>query len=304
MARRLPPLNAIRAFEAAARHLSFTKAAEELHVTQAAISHQVKALEGFLGLKLFARLNRALLLTDEGQLYLPTVRRAFDQLHEATNRLAGNQAQGKLTVTTMPSFASRWLVPRLGRFIRAYPEIDIRLAPSGELVDFVREDVDLGIRYGRGRYPGLRVDRLMSEDVFPVCSPALLQGQHPLREPSDLRYHILLHDDDHGDWRTWLLSAGVKDVDTHRGPVFTDSSMTIQAAVAGQGVALARGALAQDDLTSGNLVRAFKLSLPVEFAYYIVCPEQTADRPKVVAFREWLLNERRADGADSAGWRA
>lgn len=293
---RLPPLNAIRAFEAAARHLSFTKAAEELHVTQAAISHQVKALEQFLGLKLFQRLNRALLLTDEGQIYLPTVCRAFDQLHEASNRLAESQTRGKLTVTALPSFASRWLVPRLGRFIRAYPEIDIRLAPSGSLVDFVRQDVDVGIRYGRGRYPGLRVDRLMSEDVFPVCSPALLQGRHPLREPGDLRYHILMHDDGHGDWRTWLLSAGADDVDPHRGPVFTDSSMLIQAAVAGQGVALARGALALDDLTRGNLVRPFKLSLPVEFAYYIVCPEQTADRPKVVAFREWLLKEHRSSG--------
>lgn len=291
MTRRLPPLNAVRAFEAAARHLSFTKAAEELHVTQAAISHQVKSLETYLGLKLFRRLNRALVLTDEGQSYLPPVRRIFDQLYEATNRLSGHDAHGKLTISVLPSFAARWLVPRLGRFIAAHPEIDVRVAPSADLVNFAREDVDVGIRYGRGRYPGLRVDRLMTEDIFPVCSPALLRGPTPLKKPKDLKTHILLHDDDHGDWRTWLLAANAEAVDPTRGPVFTDSSMLIQAAVAGHGVALARGALVADDLGSGHLVRPFELSLPVEFAYYLVCPESIAGRPKVVAFREWLLQE-------------
>lgn len=288
---RLPPLNAVRAFEAAARHLSFTRAAEELHVTQSAISHQVKALEEHLGLKLFKRMNRALLLTDEGQEYLPTVRKVFDQLFEATRRLMEKEARGKLTVSVLPSFAARWLVPRLGRFVKSYPEIDVRLMPTGQLVDFVRDDVDVGIRYGRGRYPGLRVDRLMSEDVFPVCSPALLQGNKAIKKPGDLKHHVLMHDDGHGDWRTWLLSAGVKDVDPARGPMFTDSSMLLQAAVAGQGVALARSALAADDLANGNLVRPFELSLPVEFAYYIVCPEETANLAKVSAFREWLLEE-------------
>lgn len=291
MVQRLPPLNAVRAFEAAARHLSFTKAAKELHVTQSAISHQVKLLEEYLGLKLFRRLNRALVLTDEGQLYLPPVIRVFDQLHEATKRLTDNEARGRLTISVLPSFAARWLVPRLGQFIKNYPELDVRLAPSLELVDFTRDDVDLGIRYGRGRYPGLRVDRLMTEDVFPVCSPELLNGDHPLKQPKDLKHHILMHDDEHGEWRTWLLSAGVDNVDPTRGPTFTDSSMLIQAAVAGQGVALARGALAADDLASGALIRPFTLSLPVEYAYYIVCPEDTADRPKIAAFREWLLQE-------------
>ncbi|MDJ0955391.1 MAG: transcriptional regulator GcvA [Arenicellales bacterium] len=293
MAQRLPPLNALRAFEAAARHLSFTKAAEELYVTQSAISHQVKLLEDYLGIKLFRRLNRALVLTDEGQLYLPPVMRVFDQLHEATKRLTENEARGRLTVSVLPSFAARWLVPRLGQFIKTYPELDVRVAPSLELVDFARDDVDLGIRYGRGRYPGLRVDRLMTEDVFPVCSPELLKGDQPLQQPQDLKHHVLMHDDEHGEWGTWLLSAGVKDIDPTRGPTFTDSSMLIQAAVAGQGVALARGALAADDLASGALVRPFTLSLPVEYAYYIVCPEETADRPKVAAFREWLLQEAR-----------
>ena len=291
MARRLPPLNAVRAFEAAARHLSFTKAAKELHVTQAAISHQVKALEAYLGLKLFRRLNRALVLTEEGQTYLPPVKRIFDHLYDATRRLTENEARGKLTVSVIPSFAARWLVPRLGRFREAQPDIDVRVAPSGHLVDFAREDVDVGIRYGRGHYPGLRVERLMTEDILPVCSPALLKGSRPLKRPSDLRHHTLLHDEGHAEWRTWLLAAGVDDVDATRGTVFTDSGMLIQAAAAGQGVALARGALAADDLASGRLVRPFDFNLPAEFAYYIVCPEATADQPKVVAFREWLLQE-------------
>ena len=291
MVERLPPLNAVRAFEAAARHLSFTRAAEELHVTQSAISHQVKALEEYLGLKLFHRLNRALVLSEEGREYLPTVRRVFDQLYEATKRLTESGGRGKLTVSALPSFAARWLVPRLGRFGKLYPDIDIRLMPTAQLVDFVRDEVDVGIRYGRGRYPGLRVDRLMDEDVFPVCSPVLLGGSHPLQTPADLKHHILMHDDGHGDWRTWLLSAGVSGVDPERGPIFTDSSMLLQAAVAGQGVALARGALARDDISSGTLVRPFSLSLPVEFAYYLVCPEASSDQPRIVAFRNWLLAE-------------
>jgi LysR family glycine cleavage system transcriptional activator len=291
MARRLPPLNAVRAFEAAARHLSFTKAAEELHVTQAAISHQVKALEEYLGLKLFRRLNRALVLTEEGQTYLPPVKRIFDQLYDATRRLSENEARGRLTVSVLPSLAARWLVPRLGRFRQAHPDIDVRIAPATHLVDFAREDVDVGIRYGRGRYPGLRVDRLMSEDIMPVCSPALLTGPKPLQQPGDLKYYTLLHDEGHGDWRTWLLAAGVEDVDATRGTVFMDSSMLIEAAATGQGVALARGALAADDLASGRLVRPFDFNIPAEFAYYVVCPKATADQPKVVAFREWLLKE-------------
>ncbi|MFC1681912.1 transcriptional regulator GcvA [Pseudomonadota bacterium] len=300
MTQRLPPLNSIRAFEAAARHLSFTKAAEELHVTQSAVSHQIKALEEFLGLKLFRRLNRALILTDEGQEYLPTVRRAFDHLHEATRRLMENEARGKLTVSVLPSFAARWLVPRLGRFGKACPEIDIRLMPTADLVDFARDDVDIGIRYGRGRYPGMRVERLMEEDVFPVCSPELLNPPHPLQHPQDLQHHVLMHDDGHGDWRTWLLSSGVENVDPQRGPIFTDSSMLIQAAVAGQGVALARGALVQDDLDSGILVRPFELSLSVEFAYYLVCPEEVADQPKIAAFRDWIIKESSRYGLTSS----
>ena len=295
MSRRLPPLSALRAFEAAARHLSFTLAAKELHVTPAAISHQVKALEEYLGLPLFRRLTRALLLTDEGQAYLPGVRRAFDQLYDSTEQLLAKGVGGLLTVSVLPSFAARWLVARLGRFRELHPDIDVRVAPSAEMVDFTRDDVDMGIRYGKGQYPGLRCDRLMTEDIFPVCSPSLLTGPHPLAQLEDLAYHTLLHDDSYGDWRTWLLAAEVNNVDPARGPIFADSSLLIQAAVAGQGIALARGVLARDALNAGRLVRPFDLSLPTEYAYYVVCPESRADRPKVVAFREWLLAETRRE---------
>jgi LysR family glycine cleavage system transcriptional activator len=295
MARRLPPLNALRAFEAAARHLSFTRAAGELHVTQAAISHQVKALEEHLGRQLFRRMNRALLLTDDGQAYLPSVSRAFALLNEATNDLLTKQAPGPLTVSALPSFAARWLVPRLGRFRQVQPDIDLRIDPSTALSDFAAGDVDVAIRYGRGRYPGLRTDWLMTEDIFPVSSPALVEGPHPIREPRDLQHQVLLHDDGHGDWRTWLLAAGVENVDPARGPIFTDSSMLIQAAMAGQGIALARGVLAADELAAGRLVRPFTLSLPTEFAYYLVCPEHTAEHPKIAAFRDWLLSEAKGE---------
>lgn len=297
MARRLPPLNALRAFEAAARHLSFTRAAEELHVTQAAISHQVKALEEHLGRKLFRRLNRALLLSDDGQAYLPSVSRAFALLNDATRNLLERDAPGPLTVSALPSFAARWLVPRLGRFRQIHPDIDLRIDPSAALTDFASGDVDVGIRYGRGKYSALRADWLMTEDIFPVCSPALLSGEHPLRAPGDLEHQVLLHDDGHGDWRTWLLAAGVDRVDPTRGPIFTDSSMLIQAAMAGQGVALARGVLAADELAAGRLVRPFTLSLPTEYAYYLVCPQNTAEQPKIAAFRDWLLDEARREAS-------
>ena len=297
MARRLPPLNALRAFEAAARHLSFTRAAEELHVTQAAISHQVKALEEHLGRKLFRRLNRALLLTDDGQAYLPSVSRAFTLLNDATDNLLTKQAPGPLTVSALPSFAARWLVPRLGRFRQIRPDIDLRIDPSADLTDFAGGDVDVGIRYGRGKYPGMRADWLMTEDIFPVCSPSLLEGPHPLHDPGDPEHQVLLHDDGHGDWRTWLLAAAADRVDPTRGPIFTDSSMLIQAAMAAQGVALARGVLAADELAAGRLVRPFTLSLPTEYAYYLVCPVNTAEHPKIAAFRDWLLGEARRESS-------
>lgn len=293
MARFLPPLNALRAFEVAARLLSFTRAAAELNVTQAAVSHQIKALEERLGVTLFKRMNRTLLLTDAGQAYLPAVREAFDGLARATALLLKRDRTGALTVSVLPSFAAKWLVPRLGRFRDLHPEIDVRLSTDHHMVDLGRDDVDAAIRYGQGDYPGLECVRFLTEDVFPVCSPRLLKGTYPLKRPDDLRYHTLLHDDFRIDWRLWLLAAGVKDVDPDRGPAFTDSSMVVQAAVEGQGVALARSALADVDLASGRLVKPFDVSMPARWAYYFVCPVATRDNPKIVAFRDWLLAEAR-----------
>ncbi len=291
MARRLPPMNTLRAFEAAARHLSFTRAADELNVTQAAVSHQIKALEEAIGVRLFRRLNRAIRLTEEGQELLSAVQKALAHLADGMERLAAPGSAGPLTVSVLPSFAWKWLVPRLGRFRQRHPEIDVRVSPSIHLVDFRSDDVDVAIRYGRGEYPGLLSVRLMTEEIFPVCSPALLQAEQPLREPDDLRHHTLIHDDASVDWATWLKGVGAQGVDPRHGPYYTDSAMVLQAAVEGQGVALARGALAADDLAAGRLVRPFDITLPSEYAYYVVCPRPSADRPKIAVFRDWLLEE-------------
>jgi LysR family transcriptional regulator, glycine cleavage system transcriptional activator len=291
MSRSLPPLNALRAFEAAARHLSFTTAASELNVTQAAISHQIKALEERLGLKLFRRVGRNLLLSDAAQAYLPEIAAAFDRIAGATRRLHQYDAAGVLSATVLPSFAAKWLLPRLGRFRAAHPEIDLRISSSVETVDLMREDFDIALRAGSGDYPGMRADAILSESFFPVCSPALLAGPLPLRAADDLRHHTLLHDEPRDLWQLWFKMVGIADIDATRGPGFSDSGMLIWAAIEGQGVAIAKGTLAADDLRAGRLVRPFDQSMPADFSYWLVCPEASADRPKIVAFREWLLAE-------------
>ena len=292
MRRHLPPLNALRAFEAAARHLSFTRAAEELAVTQAAISHQVKALEEWLGVDLFIRRNRKLFLTEAGQAYLPPLTNAFNELDDATHRTTRVDSSGVLTVSVLPSFAAKWLVPRIGKFRERHPDIDILISPSEDLVQFDRDGVDVGVRHGSGGWPGLHSERFLTEELFPVCSPTLLDGPHPLRSPDQLRHHTLLHDDDpHGllDWNEWLRTIGVEGVDATRGPRFRDASHLIQSAIEGQGVALGRTALVAADLADGRLVRLFEISLPADHAYYVVMPEAWVDRPKVRAFKDWLL---------------
>ncbi len=295
MARRLPPLNALRAFEAAARHLSFTKAAEELFVTQAAISHQVKALEAALDLQLFRRLNRRLMLTDAGQLYLPALTEAFDAIDTATTRLRADENAGRLVVSVANSLAAKWLLPRLPRFRERHPEIEVEISAADRLVDFGRDNVDMAIRYGLGRYPGLRVDPLMKDTNFPVCSPGLLAGTVPLREPGDLRRHSLLHDNvstfDAPDWSKWLAAVGVTGVRADRGQRYSHSSLVIQAAIDGQGIALGRSTLVALDLEAGRLVQPFGPALPSRYACYVVSPPATAERPKIKAFREWLLDE-------------
>lgn len=295
MARRLPPLNAIRAFEAAARHLSFTKAAEELFVTQAAISHQIKGLEESLGVQLFRRFNRRLMLSDAGQAYLPPLSAAFDQIARATDRLCTAEETGSLKVSVLPSFAAKWLLPRLSCFRERHPDIDVLVSANNTLADFGRDGVDIAIRYGWGNYPGLIVEHFMDDVVFPVCSPKLLETGPPLREPADLKHHTLLHDptnsDESKDWDSWLKIAGVTGVDSSRGPGFTDASMVLQAAIEGQGVALGRSALMGNDLDAGRLVQPFGPSVPSPYRYFVVFPPSGAERPKVTAFHDWLFEE-------------
>ncbi|MDX2103336.1 MAG: transcriptional regulator GcvA [Alphaproteobacteria bacterium] len=292
MARRLPPLNALRAFEAAARHGSFTRAADELNVTQAAISHQVKGLEERLGVLLFRRLNRALILTDAGERYLPALREAFDLIASATDSLTKGEQARRLTVSVMPSFANKWLMPRLVRFQDLQPEIEVTVHASEKLVDFGSDGVDVAIRYGTGGWPGLRAIPFLSEDVFPVCAPGLAERTgRPLFLPEDLRHHTLLHDDISQDWAMWLRLTGVTGVSATRGLVFNHSNMVVDAAVAGMGVALARSALVHDDLKAGRLIRPFRLAIPAQNSYWIVCPEDTADLPKLQVFQTWLTDE-------------
>ncbi len=297
MADRLPSLNALRAFEAVARHLSVTEAAGELHVTPAAVSLQIKALEADLGAKLVRRAGRGLALTAAGRAGLADLGAGFDRLARAARAMRPGRGRQMLTVSVEPSFAATWLVKRLDAFKRAWPAIDVRIDASMDCADFARDGVDMAIRYGRGKYPGLHVVRLFDDEVFPVCAPGLMGGAHPLGEPGDLRWHTLLHLDwppnlgEWPDWSTWLRAAGVDDIDADRGLHFTDESMALQAAAQGQGVALGNTALVADDLADGRLVWPFELCLPTMFAYYVVSPENAAGDPTIAAFRDWLLDE-------------
>jgi LysR family glycine cleavage system transcriptional activator len=300
MARRLPPLNALRAFEAGGRHLSFTRAAAELHVTQAAVSHQVKALEEYLGVALFRRLTRRLVLTEAGRALLPVVGEAFDRIAESAAALHGRDEGRGLTVSLTPSFGARWLGRHLGRFWARHPEIDLKLHHSKRSVDFRREEVDMAVRWGCGDWPGLEAEFLMRAGFTPVCSPALLAGPHPLRRPADLAHHTLLHEEDYEDWAQWLLVAGVEEVDARRGPVVDDASMLDRATLEGQGVALGRTALIAEHLAAGRLVRPFALDLETDYAYYLVYPENALTNPKVKTFRDFLLAEVEAERAGPA----
>jgi len=287
----MPPLNALRAFEAAARQLSFTRAAEELFVTQAAVSHQVKALEDWLGLKLFHRMGRGLRLTEEGQDYMPVLRDAFDAIEGATERLVHAESEQRLTMSTTDSFAAGWLVQRLKRFRARHPDIDVRVTTTDVPVDFARSDVEFSIRYGTGPWPGTETIPLFTEEIFPVCSPKLVDGLHPLHEPKDLFRHTLLHDDMTVTWGNWLMAAGIEGIDAERGPAYMHSNLVIQAAIEGEGVALGRSRLVARELEEGRLVKPFEFSLPSNFSYFMVYPLASKDRPKIVAFRDWLLEE-------------
>jgi LysR family glycine cleavage system transcriptional activator len=294
MPRRLPSLNAVKAFEAAARSKSFTRAAEELFVTPGAVSQQVKALETDLGLKLFNRERQRLVLTEAGREYLAVVRDALDQIALGTERLTQRQRSGVLTVSVSPDFAAKWFVSRLGRFAESHPEIDLRVAASDQHVDFAREDVDLAVRHGDGRWPDLEVERLCAEQLFPVCSPKLARGRKRIMSASDLLKFPLLRLGDWTNWGRWFEAAGVA-TEAMPGPVLNRASMLIDAAIDGQGIALARTTLAALDLIHGRLVRPVDLSLGMPNSYWIVSPKAIARTPKIAMFRRWLLAEAEED---------
>jgi LysR family transcriptional regulator, glycine cleavage system transcriptional activator len=294
MPRRLPSLTAVKAFEAAARSKSFTRAADELFVTPGAVSQQVKALENELGLKLFDRERQRLVITESGREYFAVVREALDQIALGTERLARRQRSGILTVSVSPDFAAKWLVNRLGRFAEAHPEIDLRVAANDQHVDFAREDVDLAVRHGDGQWPGLDVVRLCSERLFPVCSPKLIRDRNRPTRAEDLLGFPLLRLDDWTNWGRWFEATGLNTPATP-GPVLNRASMLIDAAIDGQGVALARTALAAWDIIHGRLVRPVEVSLPMANTYWIVCPKATASTAKIATFRQWLLAEAEDD---------
>jgi len=297
---RLPSLGALRAFEAAARHLSLTRAAEELHVTPAAISHQVKALEDDLGLRLFERDGRRLVPTAEARAGLAELRRGFDLVNEGVRRIRASRANPMLRVSAEPTFAGMWLVPRLARFRERHPGLDVLIDASDRLADFERDNIDVALRWGGGRYPGLTSLRLFEETVFPVCHPRLLDGEPGLARPDDLARHTLIHldwPDEKGDWphwHDWLAAAGVTSVaDPERGLHFTAHSDCLRAAVEGQGVTLTTDALVVDDLRSGRLVRPFDLALQTDVQLYLVMRPDRADEPQIAAFRDWILEAAR-----------
>lgn len=292
---RLPPLNALKAFEAAARHESFTRAAEELCVTQGAVSHQVKALETELAIKLFNRERQRLIITEIGRDYLGVVRDALDRIAVGTERLLQRQNAGVLTVSTSPDFAAKWLVHRLGHFAEAHSGIDLRISATLHHVDFAREEVDLAVRHGDGNWPGLDAVRLSPEQLFAVCSPKLLSGKRRLSRPAEVLKFPLIHMDSRADWKNWLQEAGLDDATATHGPVLDRASMVIDAAINGQGIALARTTLAAWDLINGHLIRPFPLALPLSKAYWVLCPKATASLPKIMTFRDWLLSEAAGD---------
>jgi LysR family glycine cleavage system transcriptional activator len=314
---RLPPLNALRAFEAAARHLSFKKAARELHVTAGAVSHQVKLLEDHLGVALFRRLTRALELTAEAQAMLPKVREGLESLAEAVERLRARDELCALTVMAPPNFSARWLVPRLSRFIDTHPNLDLHVAGRASMIDGREngaheaplegaEDAPVvQVRFGTGHYPGMRVDEVFSARYVPVCSPKLLKGKHALKTPADLRYHTLLHDDTvmegfRPTWADWLEKAGVEGVDPNRGTHFTDASLALEAASRGMGVVLTMGPLATTEIEAGNLVVPFDIAAETPYAFFLVTPEAALNNRGAAEFREWLLAEsaRERSGSD------
>ncbi len=301
MRRPMPPLNSLRAFESASRHLSISLAANELNVTPAAISHQVRLLEDHIGLPVFERNGRGLALTDAGAAGLRELRAGFASLAAAMDAIESLGEAGVLSVSVAPSFAAKWLLPRLESFQAAYPEIDVHVSASMQLADFAKDGVDIAIRYGAGGYADMVFEKLLTETLIPVCSPEFLNSSRPLQSARDLVGVTLLHDDSPDNdpscpnWEMWLRAAGVSDVDTSRGPRFNQASLVIESAILGRGIALTKSALAAEDIKSGRLVRPFEASLAVDFAYYFVAPKAKLNLPKVGFFRDWLREQTKTD---------
>ena len=289
MADRLPPMQALRAFEAAARTRSLTRAAESLHLTHGAISHQIKSLEADFGVRLVERAGRGIRLTDEGERFASRVRAVLSDLGDAVREVTERANPRQLRVSVMPSFAARWLLPRIGRFLTAYPDIDLDVGASSALADFRRDNIDAAIRYGGGNYPEAVAEHLMDDVYFPVCSPRLAGGRLPAR-PADLAHHTLLRSEAEF-WQPWFAAAGLDWPEPTRGPMFNDASHVLQAAAEGQGVALARSSLIGNDLTNGVLVRPFQITLPSPHKYFLVYPPRLANSPKLAPFRQWLFDE-------------
>jgi len=296
---RLPPLAPLKAFEAAARHLSFTRAAEELHVTQGAVSQQVKQLEEHLGFALFHRLPRKLTLTAEGQAFHEVVGSALRQISDKAEALKSERVTRPVTVSVVPSFAAKWLIPRLTAFRRAHPEIAVRVDADHRTVDLRANEVDLAVRFTGRPISGLHAVELFRDRVFPVCSPELVRDGRAPRRLEDLRDVVLLHDnagvwdEAANDWEYWINAVGVEGVDARSGPGFTQADMVLQAAMLGDGVALTRSSLAELDLASGLLVKPLDVSIPHPWAHYLVCLEEALTRPNVATVYEWLLAEGR-----------
>lgn len=291
MPRRLPPLTTLPAFDAAARHLSFTKAAAELNVTHGAISRAVRNLEERLGTLLFERGTRSVQLTQAGRQYADEVGMALDRIATATAAATASRSPRVLNVSTSDGFAGRWLVPRLHRFHRANPDVDVRLSTSGAFADFIRDGIDIAIRFGAGDYGDVVSEYLSEEEVTPVCSPELLRGKHPLRSPEDLRHHRLIHDNFRIGWATWLEAAGVSSVNAEAGVRFDSAAYAVEAAVQGEGVLLGRSALVSADIAAGRLVRPFDFALKSRWSYYVVYPADALRQKKVRSFRDWLFAE-------------
>jgi LysR family transcriptional regulator, glycine cleavage system transcriptional activator len=289
MKARFPPLSALRPFEAAARLESFSRAADELHLTHGAVSHQVRALEEHLGSPLFLRHGKRVSLTQAGRAFADSVRKSLAEIARAAEALHNGRMANQLTISVMPSFASRWLMPRLIGFIEKYPDIVVSVSSTNALANFASGEADVAIRFGQGPWPGLACEKILEDEYFPVASPKLGRGKLP-RTPKDILAHRVIRED--GDyWIEWFAAAGV-DIDGDiEGPTFTDATHTIGAATRGEGIALARPSLLGDDLERGTLKRLFKVSVKLRECYWIVCPRELVQAPKVKAFRDWVKSE-------------